>query len=176
MSRSSALDTSHQFATFQQALVRMLPRLRGLALSYCGSLADAEDTVQQTCERALKSWRQWRGAGELEHWLLKILVNAWRDERRYRQLRSPDGAAPQETAVDNGTDAETEAYLDQVRAEILRLPSAQREVLLLVAGEGLSYKEAAFTLGVPIGTVMSRLARARQTLVEALGDLDEGND
>ena len=175
MSRSSALETS-QFATFQQALVQMLPRLRGLALSYCGSLPDAEDTVQQTCERALRHWRQWRGSGELEHWLLKILVNAWRDERRYRLLRSPDGASRDEPLQALGSDAETEAYLDQVRAQILRLPSGQREVLLLVAGEGLSYKEAALVLGVPVGTIMSRLARARQTLLAALGDLDDGEN
>jgi RNA polymerase sigma-70 factor (ECF subfamily) len=174
MSRPSALDTS-EFATFQQALVQMLPRLRGLALSYCGTLADAEDTVQQTCERALRHWRQWRGAGELEHWLLKILVNTWRDERRYRQLRSSDGTAPQ-AELEDSSDAETEAYLDQIREEILRLPSGQREVLLLVAGEGLSYKEAAVVLGVPIGTIMSRLARARQTLVDALGGADDEED
>jgi RNA polymerase sigma-70 factor (ECF subfamily) len=175
MSRSSALDTT-RFATFQQALVQMLPRLRGLALSYCGTLADAEDTVQQTCERALRHWRQWSGAGELEHWLLKILVNTWRDERRYRRLRSSDGAALQPPAIDESSDAETEAYLDQIREEILRLPHSQREVLLLVAGEGLSYKEAAAVLGVPIGTVMSRLARARQTLVDVLGGADDGTD
>lgn len=173
MSRSSALDT-FELATFQQALVQLLPRLRGLALSYCGSQADAEDAVQQTCERALRHWRQWRGSGELEHWLLKILVNTWRDERRYRQLRCSAGAVPQSPPLDESSDAETEAYLDQIRANILRLPSGQREVLLLVVGEGLSYKVAAQVLDVPIGTIMSRLARARQTLVEALGGADDG--
>ena len=159
-----------KFNVFQRQLVESLPRLRNFALSYCGSRADAEDAVQLTCERALKRWEQWHGDGALEHWLLKILVNAWRDERRYRQIRSGRSLTPVEAQEDNDTDAETSTYLDQVRAEILRLPMNQRQVLVLVAGEGLSYKETADLLDIPLGAVMSRLARARQTLISVLGD------
>ncbi len=162
---------THELTLFRRQLVQSLPRLRGFALSYCGSKADAEDAVQLTCERALKHWQQWNGDGALEHWLLKILVNAWRDERRYRQIRSTRSLDSAEPPEDNDADAETHMYLDQVRGEILRLPDNQREVLVLVAGEGLSYKEAAEVLNIPIGTVMSRLARARQTLIAVLGDV-----
>lgn len=150
----------------------MLPRLRGFARSYCGTAADADDAVQLTCERALQRWQQWNGDGALEHWLLKILINAWRDERRYRNVRAGFGATPIELAQDGERDAEATLYLDQVRAEILRLPDGQRETLLLVVSEGLSYKQTAEVLGVPIGTVMSRLARARQQLAAVFGERD----
>lgn len=169
MDQSSAID-SPRFAVFQRRLVQALPRLRGFALSYCGARADAEDAVQSTCERALKRWQQWNGRGALEHWLLKILVNAWRDEKRYRQVRAPAGDAAFDWQENPGAGAETALYLEQVRGEIMRLPDGQREVLVLVAGQGLSYKEAAELLNIPLGTVMSRLARARRTLIAILGD------
>lgn len=161
-----------RFAHFQRELVEALPRLRSFARPYCGTAADADDAVQLTCERALQRWQQWNGDGTLEHWLLKILVNAWRDERRYRNVRAGFGATPIELAEDGERGAEATLYLDQVRTEILRLPDGQREVLLLVVSEGLSYKETAEVLGVPVGTVMSRLARARQQLVAVFGERD----
>lgn len=161
---------SHELTLFQHQLVQSLPRLRSFALSYCGSRPDAEDAVQLTCERALKHWQQWNGDGALEHWLLKILVNAWRDEQRYRQIRSGRSLTLTEPQEDKDADAETRMYLDQVRAEILRLPDGQRQVLVLVAGEGLSYRETADILNIPLGTVMSRLARARQALIAIVGD------
>jgi RNA polymerase sigma-70 factor (ECF subfamily) len=159
-----------RFAHFQRELVQALPRLRGFALNYCGTSADADDAVQLTCERALQRWQQWTGDGALEHWLLKILINAWRDERRYRNVRAGFGATPIELTADGERNAEATLYLDQVRAEILRLPDGQREALVLVVSEGLSYKETAEVLGVPIGTVMSRLARARQQLAAVFGE------
>jgi RNA polymerase sigma-70 factor (ECF subfamily) len=161
-----------RYTLFQRELVQTLPRLRGFARTYCGTSADADDAVQLTCERALQRWQQWTGDGALEHWLLKILINAWRDERRYRNVRAGLGATPIELSADGERDAEANLYLDQVRAEILRLPDGQREALLLVVSEGLSYKETAEVLGVPIGTVMSHLARARQQLAAVFGEQD----
>jgi RNA polymerase sigma-70 factor, ECF subfamily len=153
---------------FRNELLRALPKLRGFALSYCGTPADADDAIQVTCERALSRWAQWSGQGSLDRWLIKILVNAWRDECRARRVRAGPDLDSIEEPAGGGSDAADALFLDQVRAEILRLPDNQREVLLLVAGEGLSYKDTAQLLEIPVGTVMSRLARARQALIGAL--------
>lgn len=155
---------------FRGELLRALPRLRGFALSYCGTPADADDAIQLTCERALARWTQWSGQGSIDHWLIKILVNAWRDECRLRRVRAGPDLDSIEEPAGAQADAADSLFLDQVRAEILRLPPSQREVLLLVAGEGLSYKKTAELLAIPVGTVMSRLARARQALIAALGE------
>jgi RNA polymerase sigma-70 factor (ECF subfamily) len=162
-------EQSVSLEQFRGRLIESLPHLRGFARSYCGSAADADDAVQITCEHALARWQQWNGQGTLEHWLVKILVNSWRDERRSRKVRAgPDI----DTIPEPGDDSDyTEGvYLEQVNAEIQRLPDGQREVLLLVASEGLSYQETAAALGIPVGTVMSRLCRARQTLIGKFGN------
>jgi RNA polymerase sigma-70 factor (ECF subfamily) len=160
-------------ATFKRALVEVLPRLQRRARFYCGSAADAEDAVQLTCERALRHWRQWSGAGDLEHWLIKILINASRDERRDRRMRSICAARLMPMYQDEGKDTEMETCIEQMRAQIALLPPAQRDALMLVVAEGLSYKDAARILGVPVGTVMSRLARARRALIESVS-ADDG--
>lgn len=166
---SSVPQSAPTFDEFHARLLETLPRLRGFAVPYCGTSTDAEDAVQLTCEKALEHWSQWSGKGPLDHWLIKILINAWRDELRSRKLR----AGPSTDAVPEPRDIEADPtdrlYLEQVNAEILRLPSGQREVLLLVAGEGLSYHETATMLGIPVGTVMSRLCRARRALIDKLG-------
>lgn len=170
---STVAHTSLSFEEFHARLLETLPRLKGFAMPYCGTPADADDAVQLTCEKALEHWRQWSGSGPLDHWLKKILVNVWRDELRSRKLR----AGPSVDAVPEPRDVEADPtdrlYLEEVNDEILQLPENQREVLLLVAGEGLSYRETAAMLGIPIGTVMSRLCRARHTLIE---HLHVGND
>jgi len=153
---------------FRGRLLESLPRLRGFARAYCGNAADADDAVQNTCERALVRWRQWTGDGAFDHWLTKILVNAWRDEKRSRRLRSGpdlDSVPEREDATQNQHE---QVYLEQVGAEVERLPDGQRETLLLVAAAGFSYREAAELLGVPVGTIMSRLSRARHALIEKL--------
>lgn len=166
---SAAAGRALSIDDFRARLLESLPRLREFAYSYCGHPSDADDAIQITCERALARWHQWTGEGALDHWLIKILVNSWRDEQRSRRVRAgPDLDSIPERAgyTQNQTDR---LYLEQVHKEILKLPSGQREVLLLVAAEGLSYQETAQMLGIPIGTVMSRLCRARQTLIGRFG-------
>lgn len=156
------------FDEFHAQLLEILPRLRSFALPFCGTAADADDATQLTCEKALERWTQWSGRGSLDHWLKKILVNCWRDELRSRARRAgpPVDAVAEPCGIE--ADPAERIYLAQVNAEILRLPPKQRDVLLLVAAEGLSYEEAADALGVPVGTVMSRLSRARRTLADRL--------
>ena len=139
-------------------------------MSYCRTKVDAEDAVQLTCERALGRWQQWHGDGALDHWLIKILVNVWRDELRARKLHAGPDLESLPEPEDHEADADEKVYLEQVQAAITKLPDGQREVLLLVAGEGFSYQEAAVALGVPIGTIMSRLSRARHTLIARFGN------
>lgn len=162
---------------FRAKLVALLPRLRAFARLYCGNPDDADDAVQRTCLRALERWRQWSGEGPLEHWLTKILVNAWRSELRARKLRSgpPIDGLP-EPADGAAKRLEDFLYLAQVEEEILRLAPDRRDVLQLIVSEGLSYRAAAETLGVPVGTVMSRLARARATLNARLGSVRHDED
>ena len=157
------------FDEFHARLIETLPRLRGFALPYCGTAADADDAVQLTCEKALEHWTQWTGDGPLDHWLTKILVNAWRDDLRSRRVRAGPSIDAVPEPRDTAVDPTDQLYLEQVNAEIANLPPAQREVLLLVAGEGMSYKEVAATLDIPVGTVMSRLSRARHALIDKLG-------
>ena len=166
---SSVSHSSLSFEEFHANLIETLPRLKGFAMPFCGTPADADDAVQLTCEKALERWQQWSGTGPLDHWLKKILVNVWRDELRSRKLRAgpPIDAVPEPRDVE--VDPTDRLYLDEVNSEIARLPANQRDVLLLVVGEGLSYRETAAMLEIPIGTVMSRLCRARQTLIDKLG-------
>ncbi|HEY7670923.1 MAG TPA: RNA polymerase sigma factor [Gammaproteobacteria bacterium] len=154
---------------FHRRLLETLPQLKRFARSYCGSRADADDAVQVTCERALERWQQWNGQGAFDHWLVKILINSWRDEQRSRKIRAGPALESVPERVDDTENQADRLYLEQVNEEIVKLPEAQREVLLLVASEGFSYQETASTLGIPIGTVMSRLCRARQTLIAKLG-------
>jgi RNA polymerase sigma-70 factor (ECF subfamily) len=169
---ASVRHPSMSFDEFHARLLETLPRLRGFALPFCGTAADADDAMQLTCEKALERWRQWSGQGPLEHWLRKILINSWRDELRSRSRRAgpPIEALPE---VRDASDPTDRLYLAQVNTEIMKLPQGQREVMLLVAGEGFSYSETARSLGIPVGTVMSRLCRARHTLIDRLG-LDNG--
>lgn len=166
---SSVTHPAPSFTEFRARLLETLPRLRRFALPLCRTRADADDAMQLTCEKALVHWKQWSGDGPFDHWLIRILVNSWRDELRSRKLR----AGPSEDSIPEPADTEVDPtdrlYLEQVNAEIAELPRNQREVLLLVAGEGLTYHEAADRLGIPLGTVMSRLCRARHALIDKLG-------
>jgi RNA polymerase sigma-70 factor (ECF subfamily) len=149
-------------------LVALLPRLRRYALTLCRSAAMAEDLVQGTCVRALANAESWAPGTRFDAWTFRILRNHWIDGLRQAEHRG-EGAAIDEEAIagDPGEPgAMARLHLRDVRRAIDVLPGEQRETLLLVCVEDMSYREAADFLGVPIGTIMSRLARARRRLVE----------
>lgn len=145
-------------------LVALLPRLRRFARTITHHAADADDLVQIAVERALQRHQQWRPELKFEAWVFGILRNAWIDEVRARQRRDRVFAPEEvgEHVADGNQSAPTDAL--SVRRAVTRLPEDQRMVVALVLVEGLSYKEAAAALEIPIGTLMSRLARARQAL------------
>jgi RNA polymerase sigma-70 factor (ECF subfamily) len=168
---------------FRRQLGALLPRLFRFALTLSGgSRADADDLVQMTCERALSRLAQWHPDTRLDSWMFRIMQTVWFNELRSRRarreqppgddgpLRAAAGApGPHEISAEDGERAaEARLLLGRVEEEMLRLPDKERAILLLVCVEGLTYKEAAEILSVPIGTVMSRLARARLNLMRRI--------
>jgi RNA polymerase sigma-70 factor, ECF subfamily len=163
---------------FAEELIQLLPRLRGFALSLTGSAHEADDLVQAACERALRARQQWTPGTRLDSWVFRIMRNHWIDAIRKRKAegnpRSLDELA--EFGSDDGCRAvETALTLEAVQGAIAKLPEDQRQVLLSVCAQERSYQDTADALGIPIGTVMSRLARARGRLAACLG-LKDGSD
>jgi RNA polymerase sigma factor (sigma-70 family) len=135
----------------------------GLALSAARDVA--EDLVQATALRALERADQFQPGTRLDRWLFSILRSIWLNEVRSRRIRQGQGFVdPDQVLFSDGQEIETNIFAGQVLNAVHRLPEAQRETVLLVYVEGLSYSEAAELLGTPIGTVMSRLAAARLAL------------
>lgn len=153
----------------REGLISMLPRLRRLARALAGQVADADDLVQIVLERALARAAQWRPDAALDKWVYAIARNAWRDELRARG-RSQNVFAPEEAgaSASDGSHVRLAQQMD-VAAAMETLPPDHREVIALVLIEGMSYSEAAELLDVPVGTVTSRLARARAALQSHLG-------
>lgn len=143
------------------------------ALRLAGDPHDAEDLVQRACVRALERRDQLQAGTSTLKWLLSIVHSVWLNELRARRLRSHGSMLWSDELVDTVADSvacnpEMYTLQQQVISAVEKLPEAQRTVMLLVAVEGFSYREAATALDIPIGTVMSRLARARLTIGESL--------
>ncbi|SEA50647.1 RNA polymerase sigma factor [Rubrimonas cliftonensis] len=152
----------------REQIAALTPRLRRFAWALTGSRDEGDDLVQAGCLKALGALAQYEPGTRLDAWMFRILRTGWIDRARYR-ARRPQISDPEtlEALSDGGVGArEAQARLDlaRVRAMMADLPDEQREVLSLVAIEGLSYREAAEVIGAPVGTVMSRLSRARARL------------
>jgi len=154
--------------TIDDQLREQLPRLRRFAYWLTRDPAGADDLVQSTLERALSRWNSRRDATALKPWLFAILhrqfLSARRRSRRYATLLERFQA----TEPAEQPSAEREATAQSALKVLEELPSEQRSLLLWVSVEGLSYQEVAEILEIPIGTVMSRLSRARQALRRSL--------
>ncbi len=157
----------------KEALVALIPRLRRYARALTGERFRADDLVQDTLERAISKWALWRPGTDLRAWTFTIMhnvfVNQVKRSANAGETLDPDAGLDTE---DSSARADTLAALSAINHALQQLSDEQREVLLLVTLEGFSYDEAAHTLGMPIGTVMSRLSRARVRL----GELLEGED
>ncbi len=161
-----------------QDLVPHIPGLRRYARALTGDAWAADDLVQDTLERACSKWRLWQAGTDLRAWLFTLMhnlqANQWRSGLSQRQAGSPvdvDDVQHELLAPPTGVDT----GLDLQRC-LLRLPPEQREVLLLVGLEDLSYDAVARITGVPVGTVMSRLSRARQRLQQLMDGRPAGKD
>jgi RNA polymerase sigma-70 factor (ECF subfamily) len=147
---------------FEAEVISWLPQLRRYARALTGDRAWADDLVQDTAERALARWAAFRPNSNLRAWLLTILRHLYIDQLRgRREIAVDEESAPWRNLEAPHGEVDGLMLRDLQRA-LYCLPVEQREVLLLVCVEELSYQETSKALGVPIGTVMSRLSRARE--------------
>ena len=156
------------------AIAEHIPRLRRYARALAGDSHRADDLVQDTLERALLKFHLWRHGSDLRAWMFSIMHNVFVNQLKARR----------ELALDEATEASLESapqsdpfQMRDLDAALRRLPAEQREVLLLIGLEQLSYSEASEALEVPVGTVMSRLSRGRERLraLMAEGSLADAN-
>jgi RNA polymerase sigma-70 factor (ECF subfamily) len=160
-------DMSGPPEPLQGRIIELLPRLRRFARTLTRNAHDADDLLQLALERAFRHLQQWQSGTRLDSWLYGILKNAWIDEMRSRGRREQVFADPaqMDSVVDQSADASGTLSIQQAMEQ---LPEEQRLAVALVLIEGLSYKEAAQVMGVPMGTLTSRLARGREALQQLL--------
>ncbi len=159
----------------REEILEALPRLRRFARSLAANRHDGDDLMQATVERVLDKGIP--DGVEILRWMFKVCRNLWIDELRAAEVRQRAAQRPElaEEPVVSGEDvALGELTLREVEQAMKALPDDHRAVLALVAVEGLSYREAAVVLETPIGTVMSRLARARAALAARFGGRPSG--
>ncbi len=162
-------------AAFRRVVDIYGPRLYLLAMAMLGNREDAQDAVQETFVGAFRGLRGFQGRSTVKTWLTRILMNNVADLRRRKHLRKTLSLddAPEQLGSPSAR-RETEAGRADVRMDVTavvgRLPQDQREVIVLREMQGMTYEAIAAVLGVPRGTVESRLFRARQKLKETLGD------
>jgi len=148
-------------------IAAVIPRLHRFAWALTGSQADADDITQAALERALSHKRSFTAETRLEAWVIRVARNLWLDQLRRRKVRDV-AVDPALLGAVEGDDAHRRLEAAEALRALSTLPPGQREVAALVLVEGYSYQEAADALQAPIGTVMSRLARARSALADLL--------
>ena len=150
----------------------LLPRLRRFALVLTGRESDADDLVQDTVERALRHLHQWQQGSRLDSWMFRIAQNLFidqmRSKKRARVVVQDSFEGADRAGFDGAADVEARVTLADTLRALTKLPDEQKSVVGLVLIDGMSYRDAALTLNIPIGTLTSRLARARDSLEKAV--------
>ena len=164
---------------FTSELTALLPRLRRLAHALARPPADPDDLAQASVERMLRARDQWQEGTRFDAWAFRVMRNLWIDTARASNRQSAR-RAPEEEGLNIGEDPnaglEARSELAAVRRALAQLPAEQREVVALITIEGLGYAEAAAVLGLPIGTVSTRLLRGRTALLQLLARKDDAHD
>ena len=150
-------------------IVEHIPRLRRYARALAGDRYAADDLVQDTLERAWNKFHLWRPGSDLRAWLFSIMHNVFVNQVRSRRNKLEMAMEESPVVAVRATQSDAIELADVGRA-LRRLPDDQREVLLLVTVEEMTYEQASRVLSIPIGTVMSRLSRARERLRAVLGE------
>ena len=166
-----AVEEAPVSTDLKRDLIALLPRLRRFARALTRSVPEADDLVQEACLRALDRADQWDRTQPLDRWMFRITRNLWISEIRKRGVRLGQGHVPADetpelVTVDTG---EAQMAATELQRRIAALPEELGAVLLTVSVEGYSYAEAAELFDIPVGTVMSRIHRARKTLARDLG-------
>jgi RNA polymerase sigma-70 factor, ECF subfamily len=156
-------------ARFKDELLSEIRNLRAFAISLCGSVTLADDLVQESLLRAWSNSEKFQPGTSLRAWLFTILRNIYYSNyrKRAREVQDSDGFHAGRLTVPGNQESHLD--LEDFRRALTMLPAEQREVLTLIGASGLSYEEAAAICEVGIGTIKSRLSRARAKLVELLG-------
>lgn len=157
--------------TIRRDVVALLPRLRRFALSLTGNATDADDLVQDAVERALRNLHRWQPGTRLDSWMFRLTQNLWIDTARARKVRSAtslDSDEAVQVSVDGARSMEARLAFTATAKAMAQLPEEQRVAVALVLVDGMAYRDAAEVLGVPLGTLTSRLFRARHALAAAL--------
>lgn len=147
-----------------------------IAYSWCHDPSLADDLAQEALLKALRNAKQLKNTDAIKGWLSRILANCWYDYLRRKKDTVDLDSLPYEEDVHAIDSNERQDIIDRVRAMIAELPIGQRQVITLVDLAGFSYAEIATILDIPIGTVMSRICRARKALKTALADYDPRQD
>jgi RNA polymerase sigma-70 factor (ECF subfamily) len=151
----------------RRGIVELLPRLRRFSYALAGDPEKGDDLVQEGCARAFAGLDHWQPGTRLDSWMFRIIHNIWIDQKRASKVRGVvvDLDAARELRGPDGRDVvESRLTLKRVLNAMAKLPQEQQELIALVCIEGVSYQEASAILEIPMGTVTSRLARARRAL------------
>lgn len=162
----TAIGGGDMSAQMKRELTTLLPRLRRFSRTLTRSAPEADDLVQEACLRALSRSNQWDASQPLDRWLFRILRNLWISELRKRGVRTGAGEVPAEESPElvSPDTGEASVAVSELHGHVAALPPELSSVLLAVSVEGYSYAEAAELFEIPVGTVMSRLHRARKAL------------
>jgi RNA polymerase sigma-70 factor, ECF subfamily len=163
----------------RETMLAAVPGLRAFAMSLCGKIDRADDLVQETLLRALTNIDSFEPGTNMSAWLFTILRNLFRSEYRKRRREVEDGDGRFSASLKSQPDQPSHMEFEEFRVALAKLPADQREALVLVGASGFSYEEAAQICGSAVGTIKSRVNRARTRLAELLaieGARDMGPD
>src|ERR1700758_2958954 len=152
----------------RDAMLSAVPSLRAFAISLCGNVDRADDLVQETLLRAWANIHSFEPGTNMSAWLFTILRNLFRSEYRKRRREVADGDGTYAETLKTQPEQTSRGEFEEFRTALAKLPSDQREALVLVGASGFSYEEAAGICGCAVGTIKSRVNRARTRLAELM--------
>jgi RNA polymerase sigma-70 factor (ECF subfamily) len=158
----------------RESMLAAVPGLRAFAMSLSGKMDQADDLVQETLLRALNNIDSFEPGTNMSAWLFTILRNLFRSQYRKRRREVEDAEGRLAESLKSPPDQQSHMEFEEFRAALAKLPADQREALILVGASGFSYEEAAQICGSAVGTIKSRVNRARKRLAELLSI--EGTD
>jgi RNA polymerase sigma-70 factor (ECF subfamily) len=152
----------------REAVLSAVPSLRAFAISLCGNVDRADDLVQETLLRALANINSFQPGTNMSAWLFTILRNLFRSEYRKRRREVEDADGSYADTLKSQPEQSSRVEFEEFRGALAKLPPDQREALILVGASGFSYEEAAEICGCAVGTIKSRVNRARSRLADLL--------